>query len=192
MKNNRILLLIIAAIITVAVLGGCATRQNPGTSPSPSPSPSPSTSPSTGETDTTSSASIVGTEAAFLNAVGKNGTWIIATTKDLTINKDIVLEGEFENRGERARKIALYAQDENRNKTASYTLKAPKLIVRSENARIQGGTFVGDVYVEANNFLIVDAQVEGNVYFEKEEYKSSFKLEEGGTVTGKTEVKTNE
>jgi hypothetical protein len=62
------------------------------------------------------------------------------------------------------------------------------LTVTSPNARIQGGTFVGDVYVEAENFSIVDATVEGNVYFASEDLKATFKLENEGKVTGATEV----
>ncbi|MNP48179.1 hypothetical protein D3C76_1422830 [compost metagenome] len=107
----------------------------------------------------------------------------------MKIDKDLVLEGEFTNKDVAARKIALYAQDADRNKTATYTLTAPKLTVKSENARIQGGTFVGDVYVEANGFQVVDAKVEGNVYFASEEFKASFDASDKGVVTGVTEVK---
>ncbi len=107
------------------------------------------------------------------------------------------MEGEFTKKDTKdpskqvpaGRKIALYDQDQNRNKTASYTLTAPKLIVRSEDARIQGGTFVGDVYVESKGFSIVDAKVQGNVYFASEELKATFKLESNGSVIGVTEVK---
>ncbi|MHA0857768.1 hypothetical protein [Paenibacillus sp. CMAA1364] len=141
------------------------------------------------ETDVVTTASIVNNEEAFLNAISKDGTWIIATLKDLKIDKDLVLDGQFTNRDETARKIALYEQDADKKITASYTLTAPKLTVTSENARIQGGTFVGDVYVEANGFLLVDAKVDGNIYFAKEEYKTSFDPSKNGEVTGVTEVK---
>ena len=39
-------------------------------------------------------------------------------------------------------------------------------MVRSENTRIQEGTFVGDVYVEAPGFHLVGATVDGDIYFE--------------------------
>ena len=139
--------------------------------------------------DVVTTASIVNSEEAFLNAISKDGTWIIATLNDLTFDQDLVLEGEFTNRDVVARKIALYEQDADKNITASYKLTAPKLTVTSENARIQGGTFVGDVYVEANGFLLVDATVEGNIYFASEEFKASFDASENGEVTGVTEVK---
>lgn len=140
-------------------------------------------------TDAVTSASVVNTEEAFLNAISKDGTWIIAVLNDMKIDKDLVLEGEFTNKDAAARKIALYAQDADHKKTATYTLTAPKLTVKSENAKIQGGTFVGDVYVEANGFTIADAKVEGNVYFANEDFKSTFDVSKEGVVTGVTEVK---
>ena len=42
-------------------------------------------------------ASIVNTAAAFENAISNKGTWIIAILKDLTIDKDLVVEGEYKN-----------------------------------------------------------------------------------------------
>lgn len=140
-------------------------------------------------TDAVTSASIVNTEEAFLNAISKDGTWIIAVLNDMKVDKELVLDGEFINKEVAARKIALYAQDADKVKTATYTLTAPKLTVKSENAKIQGGTFVGDVYVEANGFTIADAKVEGNVYFASEEFKSTFDVSNKGVVTGVTEVK---
>lgn len=140
------------------------------------------------EVDTVSTASIVDSGSEFLKAAGADGTWIIAVTEDITINQEIVVGGQFTRRDEIYRKIALYAQDEDRNVTDRYTLTAPKLTVRSENTRIQGGTFIGDVYVEANKFHIYDGKVDGNIYFATEEYKSSFSLQEGGEVIGELKV----
>lgn len=139
--------------------------------------------------DVVTTASIVNNEEGFLNAISKDGTWIAATLNDMKIDKDLVLEGEFKNKDLPARKIALYTQDADHKKTAVFTLTAPKLTIKSENAKIQGGTFVGDVYVEANGFTIDDAKVDGNVYFTSEEYKSSFVSSNAATVTGVTEVK---
>lgn len=147
----------------------------------------------TGEqADVVTTASIVNQGDAFVNAVSDKGTWIIAVLNDLTIDKDVTVSGEFHDKGaadgDIYRKIALYAQDEDHNITASYTLTVPKLTVQSENLRIQGGTVKGDVYVEANGFnLHESATVEGNVYFASEDVKASAKIE--GKVTGATEVK---
>ncbi|MCX7615609.1 MAG: hypothetical protein N2Z65_07640 [Clostridiales bacterium] len=136
------------------------------------------------------------TEAAFVKAISTNGTWIIALTKDLTVNQDLVLAGEYKNGKKDAngqdiiqRKIALYAQDENRNVTARYTLTAPKLTIDSPKARIQSGTFKGDLYVTAKDFELVDATVDGNVYFTNDDAKNTFKMDEKSKVTGKQEIK---
>ena len=140
-----------------------------------------------GAADATSAASVVSTAEGVLAAAGEDGTWIIAITEDVTVDEEIVLAGEFTRRDEVARKVALYAQDEDRNITDRYTLTAPRLVVQSPNARIQGGTFVGDVRVEANGFLIVDASVEGDVTFASSEYRESAEIEEG-SVTGEITV----
>jgi len=142
----------------------------------------------TKEADTVSAASVVDTAQGFQKAAGENGTWIIAVTQDITTDQEIVVEGQFTRRDEIYRKIALYAQDEDRNVTDRYTLTAPKMTVQSENTRIQGGTFVGDVYVEADKFHVYDGKVDGNIYFATEEYKSSFSLQEGGEVTGELKM----
>ncbi len=146
--------------------------------------------------DVVTTASIVDTEDAFMKAISKDGTWIIAILKDLTINKDLTLEGEFKNGKQDEsgkdiiqRKIALYTQDENRNITARFTLTAPKLTVTSPMASIQHGTFKGDLYVNVADFELIDATVDGNVYFSSEEIKSSFKMDDKSKVTGKQEVK---
>jgi hypothetical protein len=165
-----------AALLLSITLIGCGNEE------------STTTGEATEDADTVSAASIVDTAEGFLKAAGEEGTWIIAVTEDITLDQEIVVEGQFTRRDEIYRKIALYAQDEDRNVTDRYTLTAPKLTVQSENTRIQGGTFVGDVYVEANKFHIYDGKVKGNVYFATEEYKSSFSLQEGGEVTGELKV----
>lgn len=137
--------------------------------------------------DVVTTASIVADAEAFKKAISKaedGGTWIIALLNDITIDKEIVLEGEFENKGAPARKIALYTQDENRNVLERFTLTAPKLTIKSPSARIQNGTFVGDVYVAAPNFQLVGAKVEGNVYFLNNDAKATFKMDANSSVTG--------
>lgn len=146
--------------------------------------------------DVVTTASIVDNAAAFENAISAKGTWIIAITKDLSIDKDLLLEGEFKN-GKKddagndmiQRKVALYAQDENRTITARYTLTAPKLTVTSPEASIQHGTFKGDLYVSVANFQLVDATVDGNVYFTTKEAQDTFVMDETSDITGKQELK---
>lgn len=199
--------LIISLLILLSLLiAGCGKI-----TPSPSPSPTMSKTPiaTTGtsgsptgspigmpDQDVKTTPSIVNTNEAFEKAISKEGTWIICLLSDLSFDKDLTLEGEFKN-GKKdtagndviQRKIALYEQDEDRKVTAKYTLSAPKLTVNSPEARIQSGTFKGDLYISSKNFQLVDTTVEGNVYFINEEAKSTFTMDSTSKVTGKQELK---
>jgi len=182
----KIKAIILSLVVGATLLVGCGTKETKTTS-----------APVATKTDVVTTASIVNEQTAFQKAASKEGTWIIAITQDLKVDKEIVLEGSFmvadkvdaTKKVPAGRKLALYNQDDKHFKTAIYTLTAPKLIVKSENSKIQGGIFVGDVYVEAKGFTIKDAKVQGNVYFATNALKSAFKLDKTGFITGKTEVK---
>lgn len=187
----KIKALLLSFILVTSMIAGCAPKG--GGTPTPQQNAQQQqqqqANKNTAPPDAVTTASIVRDEANFLKAVSKDGTWIIATLNDLTISKDIVLDGQFKNKDVLARKIALYTQDDNKKVTNRFTLTAPKLVVRSENARIQSGTFVGDVYVEANGFQLVDAKVQGNIYFANDGFKSTYKADSTSSVTGVAEVK---
>ncbi len=136
------------------------------------------------DVDVVTTASIVTDVNSLVNGLSADGTWIVAVLNNMSTKADILVDGQFVHRDEPARKLALYTQDEERNITASFTLEAPKLIVKSENFKIQGGTFKGDVYVEANGFRIQKGSVDGNVYFASQEYMDSMIEDETGSVTG--------
>ncbi|MGI6778911.1 MAG: hypothetical protein ACOX7R_13150 [Acetivibrionales bacterium] len=186
MKTKIVLLTL---VLVIAFFTGCA-RQPAEPEPQPDETP-PETTP-----DVQTTASIVDDEAAFEKAISDNGTWIICLIKDLTFDKDLVLDGEFTN-GKKdddgqdiiQRKIALYTQDEKRNVTEKFTLTVPKLTINSPNARIQSGTFKGDLYVSEENFELVDTKVEGNVYFTNEEAEATFKMDEDSEITGERKLK---
>lgn len=193
MKKKAILL---SFILMVTLLAGCTSNTPPPTATPPA-TPAPTTpAPTAPSVDTVTTASIVDNNAAFEKAIGKSGTWIIATLKDLTFTNDLTLEGEFKN-GKKddkgnditQRKIGLYTQDANRNVTARFTLTAPKLTITSPEASIQHGTFKGDLYVSVKNFQLVDTKVDGNIYFTTDEAKSTFKMDATSSVTGKQEIK---
>jgi hypothetical protein len=189
MKTRNILMI---SAILISLFTGCTTQ---GT-PSQTQQTTLTTSNTTASVEATSSASIVNTADAFQKAISSNGTWIIAITKDLTIDKDISLDGEYKN-GKKdtngkdiiQRKLALYSQDANRNITARYTLTAPKFTINSPEASIQHGTFKGDLYVNVKNFKLIDATVDGNVYFMTDEAKTTFNADAKSKVTGKQELK---
>lgn len=192
---------VLASLLCFLLLAGCRTTPNPPVTPTPSPSPTaPATTSPAGTAsvapspdDAVSSASLVNTEAAFINAISKNGTWIICLLNDLTIDKDLVVDGDFMNTKDppvSQRKIALYEQDENRNVTARYTLTAPTMTINSIDCSIQRGTFRGDLYVAGKNFQLVDATVDGNLYFMNADAQATFKMDETSKVTGVQQLKT--
>jgi hypothetical protein len=194
--NMKIKAIILSTVLLISMLAGCGPKQQPAPTPAPTTPAAPKTDTTTQQAagekkvEATTTASIVDNEAAFEKAISKDGRWIIATLKDLTINKDLVLEGEFKNnKGEVQRKIALYTQDSEKKVTNRFTLTAPKLTIKSPNARIQSGTFKGDVYVETKDFQLVDAKVDGNIYFNSDEAKAGFKVDYSSSITGKQEVK---
>ncbi len=146
--------------------------------------------------DVNSTASIVDSAAAFEKAIAADGTWIIALTKDLAIDKDLVLAGDFKNGKKNTdgsdalqRKVALYAQDADRNITARYTLTVKSLTVKSAVASLQHGTFVGDLIVDVDGFALIDTKVQGNVYFTTEAHKASFTMDADSSVSGVQEVR---
>ena len=145
------------------------------------------------DVDVVTTASIVDNGDAVVAGLSADGTWIVATLNDTETDQDIMVEGLFYDKDDESkdiyRKLALYTQDEDHNILDQFTLTAPKMVVGSENFKIQGGTFVGDVYVEANGFTVgKEATVEGNIYFASQEYMDSFVLDETAEVTGAQEV----
>ena len=196
--KSKIILITSALLIVLSV--GCtkkATTTPPVTTTPPTTvTPPTTTSPKTTTPNVVTTASIVNTAAAFEKAISSKGTWIIATLNDLSIDKDLMVEGEFKNGKKDAsgkdiiqRKIALYAQDEKKTVTARYILTAPKLTFKSPMGSIEHGTFKGDLYVSADNFQLKDATVDGNVYFTTDTAKSTFKMDAKSKVTGKQELK---
>ncbi|AIQ30673.1 MULTISPECIES: polymer-forming cytoskeletal protein [Paenibacillus] len=180
---------LVVAGVSAALLSGCGSNNNNAANNAGAAA---TTAPATEQTDAKSTASIVNQADAFTAAVSESGNWIVAILNDLTVDKDVVVAGEFHDKGDASaaiyRKLALYAQDADHKVTATYTLTAPKVTVQSENFRVQGGTIKGDVYVEANGFnLYKDATIDGNLYYASEDVKATAVIE--GKVTGANEVK---
>ncbi len=146
------------------------------------------------EVDAVTTASIVRNEADLQTAISTKGGWITAILNDITTTKELVLDGAFMNKKTppvSARKLALYSQDDKYVVTRRFTLTAPKFTVKSPDANISKGIFVGDVYVSAKNFQLIDAKVVGNVYFTTAEAQDSFKKDATSSITGVQELKTN-
>lgn len=179
----------LVAGITMAIITGCGANSEEEANNS---GVAASSSVTEEQTDAVTTASIVNEAEAFIKAIGEDGSWIIATLGDMTMDKDMVVSGQFHDKGDTAkdiyRKIALYTQDADHNITASFSLTVPAMKVKSENLRVQGGTIKGDVYVEANGFhLHESASIEGNLYYANADVQASAKID--GKVSGETAVK---
>lgn len=187
---------IFTLLTLVVLLSACSnnnnnsTNQNPGSNNNtPQNNENTNENPSTNETtDATTGPSWVTDDQSLEKSVKES--WIVIITKDLTTNQELTFEGGLKKGDEVVpRLLTLYNQDENRVKTASYTLTAPKATFKQDGSKIKGGTFKGDVYVECNNFELVDATVDGNIYFNSQEAKDSFKIDDTSKVTGNLTVR---
>ena len=133
--------------------------------------------------DTVSSPSVVVDQDSLMRA--EDNSWILIIQQDLSVNEDIVLDGEFKNGDAFDRKLALYTSNEDHSVNKRFTLEAPSITVKSPYTRFKAGTFVGDVYVAADNFkLTTGFTVKGDVYFENHTAKDTFKIESGASITG--------
>ncbi len=145
-------------------------------------------------TDVVTSPSLTYDNDTYRKSMYGNGTWIISALKDMTFDKPLVLAGDLKNGKKDAdgndiiqRKLAFYSQvkvDGKNVVSRRFTITAPSLTILSLNARIQGGIFVGDVYVSADNFQLVDATVKGNIYFTTQSAKDTFLSDAKSVITG--------
>jgi hypothetical protein len=195
---------VLSLTLAAALLAGC------GAKPAAKPAETTKAAETTKKAETVATASVVNDNAAFEKALGATGgKYCIAILKDLTFTKDLVVEGEYktgkkdangnlvkdaEGKEATQRKIALYTQDDAKKVTARFTLTAPKITFKSNYGSLEHGTFKGDVYVEGKNFKLVNAVVEGNIYFMNEEAQKTFTMADkaddtASKVTGKQELK---
>jgi len=187
----KIKAIILSLAVGATLLVGCGAKEATKTTTAPVATKEPA------KTDAVTTASIVTDQTTIQKAASKEGSWIILATKNVTSDKEIVLEGSFTKADKKdatkkvpaGRKLILLTRDDKKVTTGTFTLTAPKLTVKSENTTMEGGTFVGDVYVESKGFAIEAIKIQGNLYFATEALKTAFKPGEGGSVTGVTEVK---
>lgn len=193
-KSNKKRGLFLGVCASLIILAGCGNNDEVAEDASSASSTVESAemaSSTTESAEVVTTASISNDPEDIITGLSAEGAWIHAITDDVTLTEDILVSGTFYDSGEESgdvyRKLALYAQDEDRNVTDEFTLTAPMMTVESPNFRIQNGTFVGDVVVSAEGFELADSTIEGNVTFDSQELMDSAKLEEG-TITGETTV----
>lgn len=140
--------------------------------------------------DAVTAASITDDADQVVASLSTDGNWLTAITADVAIDDDVTVAGTFHDGGDDSadeyRKLALYAQDDDRNVTDEYTLSVGTMTVESPNFRIQNGTVDGDVYVDAEGFEMEESTVTGNVTFASQDLQDSANM--NGTVEGEVSV----
>lgn len=142
-------------------------------------------------TEVVAGASISSKPEDLVMGLSEDGGWIFAATDDITLSEDLVVAGTFYDKDDKSadvyRKLALYAQDEERTVTDEYKLTVPTIIVESPNFKIENGTVIGDIVVKAEGFTLANSTVEGNVTFDSQELMDASNFD-GETITGETSV----
>ena len=123
-------------------------------------------------------------------------SYSITIKNDIETNNNLIMEGDFsktdtteENKVSHiGRELNLFYIDNSNNVINSYTLSAPKLVIKSNDTTIKGGKIKGDIYVESNGLILDDTKIEGNIYFKDKKNKDSFKLENTASVSGNVNI----
>ncbi|MCL2046656.1 MAG: hypothetical protein FWG88_09780 [Oscillospiraceae bacterium] len=179
------------ALILLATVFLTSCNSQSSTTPSASPSEQSSNEQSNKpiEVDGITSASVKESSdsAKIIAGLSESGYWIFAVLSDVTLNEELVVSGEFHNKDDANdrlyRKFSLYAQNEQHQVTAEYTLTVPLITVLSPNFRIQNGTIKGDIFVDADGFELYGCTLDGNLTFKTQEQMDSADIMTG-TVTG--------
>ena len=189
MKMSKVLTTVLTATAALVLLSACSSDKKTDSSSS-------SKETANSSTEVVSGASISAKPEELEMALSDKVNWIVAATDNVTFDNEVTVAGTFHDKGKDSndvyRKLALYSQDDNKKVTAEYEITVPKLIVSSENFNIVHGTVKGDIEVKANGFTLNGTKVNGNITFDKQEYKDSADLEkDGATVTGEVTVANN-
>ena len=188
MKKHSILFIVI--VLSICLLAACTTPVQSAQSTAPGGSASNTQD----ETDAVTSASLKESSVPsdVVNGLSSSGYWIFAILSDVTLNDELIVSGEFYNKGDPTtrlyRKFSLYSQDENHNVTANYTLTVPQITVLSPAFRIQNGSVKGNIYVDAEGFELVNCVLDGNLTFQTQNQMDSADYGTA-TITGTVSVK---
>ncbi|MGD9566910.1 MAG: hypothetical protein AB7V48_01095 [Sedimentibacter sp.] len=192
MKKKLILLTALTLVVSAIVIG-CSNNEPAQKTDSPDSSTVEPANSEPAEADAVSSASQAPDEKTFEEKISKDGNFIIITSKDLTFEKDLTVDGTFTKKDKdgkevatRSLALAAYGKD---NSVIRYTVTVPRIIINSENALLEYGIIKGDVYVQAPGFKTKDATIDGNLYFATQELKDAFSADDLTKITGEVEVK---
>lgn len=186
MKKKLMLLTICLALI-VSMMAGCAKAS------AKEPTTTEPTTTESEETDGVSSASVVSDEESFIKGISEEGTFIVLTTKDLTFEEDLTVDGTFTKKDKDGNEVVTrslaFAQNGADGKMERYSVTVPNIVINSENTLLEYGILKGDIYVQAPGFKTKDATIEGNLYFATQELMDAFAIDELTKVSGEIVVK---
>lgn len=187
--KKRFMLLTITVVMIVSLMVGCTSK-----APATEPVKEPETTETTAEaTDAVSTASIVSDEESFEKGISKDGTYIVLTTKDLTFENDLVVDGTFTKKDKEGKEVITrslaFAQNAADGKVERYSVTVPNIVINSENTLHEYGIIKGDVYIQAHGFKTKDATIEGNLYFATQELMEAFSADELTNISGEVAVK---
>jgi hypothetical protein len=188
--KSKLMLLSLSMVVGVSLLAGCA---NKAAAPAATTTPAATTA-APAKTDTVTGASQANDEATFEQKIGKDGNYIIITSKDLTFTKDLTVDGTFTKKDATgkevaSRSLAFATTGADKKVDKRFTVTVPRIVINSENTLLEDGILKGDVYVQAKGFTTKDTTIDGNLYFATEELKNAFKVDSLTKITGKVEVK---
>ncbi len=191
--KKKFLLLTALTLVVSAIVIGCSNNEPAQKTDSPATSTVEPANTESVEADIVSSASQAPDEKTFEEKISKDGNFIIITSKDLTFENDLTVEGTFtkkdkEGKEVAARSLALAAYGKD-NSVIRYTVTVPRIIINSENTLLEYGIIKGDVYVQSPGFKTKDATIDGNLYFATQELKDAFCADDLTKITGEVEVK---
>ena len=185
--KSKLMLLSLSMVLGVSILAGCGKKATTPTADTSKPA-------TTAKADTVSGASQANDEATFEQKIGKDGNYIILTSKDLTFTKDLTVDGKFIKKDKDgkevvARSLAFATETADKKIDKRFTVTVPRIVINSENTLLEDGIIKGDVYVQAPGFKTKDATINGNLYFATEDLKNAFKADDLTKISGKIEVK---
>ncbi|WFA09331.1 hypothetical protein [Tissierella sp. Yu-01] len=190
--KKKLMLLTIAIAMGASIMTGC-TSKAPATEPEKTEATETIETPEEENSDAVSSASVVSDEESFEKGISEDGTFIVLTTKDLTFENDLVVDGTFTKEDKEGNKVITrslaFAQNDADGNMERYSVTVPNIVINSENTLLEYGTIKGDVYVQAPGFNTKDATIEGNLYFATQELMDAFSIDELTNITGETAVK---
>jgi hypothetical protein len=189
--KKKLMLAALSMLVAVSVLAGCSSKTADSKPAGNAATPTPTEA---SKPDTTASASVATDEASFEKLASKDGNFIILTKGDLTLTKDITVDGTFTKKDKDGkevvtRSLAFATSNPDHSVNQRFTVTVPNLIINSPNTLLEDGIVKGDVYVQTEGFTTKDTTIDGNLHFATQALMDAFKKDDLTKVNGTIDVK---